>query len=246
MLTFAERSWKGGGSEGWRANIGMVGSPETQAFMEFEKRLLTHKHQHFNQLPFPYVKQAATVWKFYGPYENGGDLDQKFEPESVDFDSKNLKVALSAVGGTIVLRHWWAPQVNGLLEDPKENTTWYASTRIWSDEEKTEHFWMGFNNISRSYASNSPKAGTWDNRKSNISVNGNLISPPEWKQAGMEGDIEKPLIDEGYEFRAPAAIQLKKGWNKVMVKLPVASFKGVDWKNPEKWMFTFVRADFCD
>jgi hexosaminidase len=26
----------------------------------------------------------------------------------------------------------------------------------------------------------------------------------------------------------------------VLVKLPVGSFKGKDWQNPVKWMFTFV------
>jgi len=33
---------------------------------------------------------------------------------------------------------------------------------------------------------------------------------------------------------------LKKGWNEVLIKLPVRDFKGEDWQNPIKWMFTFI------
>ena len=49
-------------------------------------------------------------------------------------------------------------------------------------------------------------------------------------------------MDEGYEYREPTKIYLKKGWNDVLIKSPIGSFKGKDWQNPEKWMFTFVPA----
>lgn len=54
------------------------------------------------------------------------------------------------------------------------------------------------------------------------------------------GDMEIPLTDEGYEFRQPTQISLKKGWNTVLIKARVAGFKGPDWHNPVKWMLTFV------
>jgi hexosaminidase len=38
-------------------------------------------------------------------------------------------------------------------------------------------------------------------------------------------------------------IYLKKGWNDVLIKCPVESFKGKDWQNPVKWMFTFIPID---
>lgn len=56
---------------------------------------------------------------------------------------------------------------------------------------------------------------------------------------GKKGDFEIPLIDEGYEYREPTKIFLKKGWNTVLIKVPVTSFSG-EWQNPVKWMFTFV------
>ena len=49
-----------------------------------------------------------------------------------------------------------------------------------------------------------------------------------------------PLIDEGYEYRTATKINLQKGWNTILIKAPVAGFKGRDWQNPVKWMFTFI------
>lgn len=242
MLSFAERSWRGGGKKGWVANIGSPGSKDANEFAAFEKRLLDHKTSYFEQTPFPYVKQSATVWNLYGPYDNGGDLSLSFEPEQKSFDNDEGE-ALKIVGGTIVLRHWWYPLISGAIENPKENTTWYASTKIWSDKNKLQNFWIGFNNLSRSPATDSPDLGTWNNLKSVIWLNGELINPPHWQHAGQKGHSEIPLIDEGYEYRKPAVIPLKKGWNTVLVKLPVGSFKGTDWQNPVKWMFTFVETD---
>ncbi|MBB2147783.1 beta-N-acetylhexosaminidase [Pedobacter gandavensis] len=243
ILAFSERSWRGGGIPGWMAKIGKPGSTEALDFREFESRLMQHKERYFTRLPFPYVAQSDISWKLIGPFANGGNLTASFDPESANVNKDSLPAAMEVLGGTIILRHWWTPQVTGVLDKPQENTTWYAYRKIWSEEEETKGFWIGFNNMSRSYASSSPEKGTWDNRKSTVHVNGLLIDPPAWKQAGLSGNMEIPLIDEGYEFRAPTKITLKKGWNDVLIKLPIASFKGVDWKNPQKWMFTFVEAN---
>ncbi|MEO8862443.1 MAG: beta-N-acetylhexosaminidase, partial [Ginsengibacter sp.] len=241
MLAFAERTWHGGGHKGWTAAIGAPGSPEAIEFAAFEDRLLDHKKLFFHGLPFPYVRQSEMVWKLYGPYNNDGELSKEFAPVKEKSNPTQLSSSQSVVGGTIVLRHWWAPLIKGVLNDPKENTTWYAYTKIWSDEEKMQNFWIGFNDLSRSPATDSPKPGTWDDRNSQVSVNGNIIAPPEWKRGGQKGNSEIPLIDEGYEYRMPTKIILHKGWNTVLIKAPVGSFKGKDWQNPVKWMFTFIR-----
>lgn len=239
VLAFAERSWRGGGQPGWLTYVGLAGSEEVNVFKEFERRLMNHKQRYFSKMPFPYQAQSHLKWKFYGPFNNQGDLSKKFYPEEAkELDSS--KAVLTAIGGTFILRHWWGPVVTGLLDKPEQNTTWYASTKIWSDNDQLKNFWIGFNNISRSYGSDSPDEGTWDNRKSEVLVNGKLIAAPKWKQAGAKGNLELPLIDEGYEYREATKVQLKKGWNTILVKLPVGSFKGKDWQNPEKWMFTVV------
>ena len=80
----------------------------------------------------------------------------------------------------------------------------------------------------------------WDNKGSALWVNGKLMPPPKWKRGGQKGYSEIPLVDEGYEYRELTKIFLKKGWNTVLIKAPVGSFKVKDWQNPVKWMFTFV------
>jgi lysophospholipase L1-like esterase len=240
MLAFAERTWKGEGDKGWTATIGKPSSSKANEFAEFENRLLDHKKLYFKNLPFPYVKQADIEWELYGPFDNDGDLSKKFLPETKAFNDSVQQPSLTITGGTIILRHWWAPLIEGALNNPKENTTWYAVTKIWSDENAEKDFWIGFNNISRSPATDSPMPGTWDNHQSKVWVNGKKIEPPLWKHAGVKGDSEVPLIDEGYEYRQPTKILLQKGWNTILIKAPIGSFKGKDWQNPEKWMFTFA------
>lgn len=240
MVTFSERVWRGGGIDGWTAGIGSPGSTTAKSFAEFEQRLMDHQRQYFSNLPFPYAAQSSTTWTLYGPYENDGDIVKKLAPEINHFDTSTLKVLKKVVGGTIVLRHWWYPLITGVMDDPKENTTVYANTKIWSDEDGWKNFWIGFNDLSRSPATDSPPIGLWDEKHSAVWVNGKLIAPPNWKRGGMKGNSEVPLIDEGYTYREPTKIFLKKGWNEVWIKAPVGSFKARDWENPVKWMFTFV------
>lgn len=235
MIAFAEKMYNGGGVQGWISNIS---DGDVKEFAQFEQKLLDHKAQYFKGIPFPYTKQFSTKWNLIGPYPNRGVVDEKFEPE-INMN-KPIQTNFTTMGGTIVLRHWWAPLIKGAIPNPQENTTWYASTEIWSDENTTKDFWIGFYNISRSQATDSPPVGAWDNRGSKVWVNEQIVSPPNWVRGGQKGNLEIPLIDESYESRKPTSIALKKGWNKVLIKLPVASFKGKDWQNSVKWMFTFV------
>lgn len=240
MLAFSERSWRGGGQSGWIANIS---DGDIKGVKEFEKRLVDQKKIFFNDLPFTYVKQSDIVWNLFGPFNNDGDLSKKFEPEIEQKKLNLLKRYKQVIGGTIVLRHWWAPLIKGAIDSAKENTTWYAATKIWSDEAGEKLFWVGFNNISRSPATDSPPAYEWNNKGDAVWVNGNLIDPPNWKRAGQKGNSEIPLIDEGYEYREPTKIFLQQGWNDILIKAPIGSFKGKDWQNPVKWMFTFVEVN---
>ncbi len=242
MLAFAERTWDGGGHAGWVANIGKAGSENAEEFLEFENRLMDQRFENFRNLPFPYAKQSGIVWKLYGPYSNAGKLSEKFDPENKNFDEKKMVPVMEVVGGTIILRHWWYPLIKDVFAEQKENTTWYAKTKIWSDEDGVKDFWIGFNNISRSPATDSPPVGAWDNKNSKVWVNGKLIEPPHWRHGGQKGNSETPLVDEGYEYRQAAKIFLHKGWNDVLIKAPVGTFKGSDWQNPVKWEFTFVEA----
>ncbi|WP_184542041.1 family 20 glycosylhydrolase [Mucilaginibacter sp. FT3.2] len=238
MLAFAERSWKGGGQPGWTATIASADTSALNNFKEFESRLLDQKQQYFKGLPFPYYRQADMVWTFHGPYKNGGNLTTKFKPETDTLFRDGT--SFTAIGGTLVLRHWWQPLVKGLLTQPEENTTWYATAKIWSNEQGYKNCWIGFNNLSRSYTTDTPGPNLWDDKQSAVWVNGCLVDPPVWKYAGRKGNLEWPLVDEGYEYRQPARILFKQGWNNILVKLPVAGFKENSPGNAVKWMFTFL------
>ncbi len=240
MLAFAERSWRGGGFPGTVVDIGKPGSERAAAFKEFENRLIDHKIAYFKNLPFPYVRQGNIQWKLFGPFANGGDLQKKFWPEIKGGSPGDSLADKTAIGGTIILRHWWYPALSAWLDAPKENTTWYGFTRFRSNSDTIAYLWIGFNDFSRSPATDEPQAGTWDDKKSGLWLNGELIPPPHWIHAGEKGNAEMPLTDEGYSYRAPTIVHVKKGWNNILVKAPVGSFKGKDWQNPEKWMFTVV------
>ena len=239
ILTFAERCWRGGGQKGWISNIS---DGDVEGFKKFENRLSDHKEIYFNDLPFPYVKQSQMQWLLYGPYNNDGELGKKFAPE-LSKNQGQWKFYKKETGGTIVLRHWWYPLIKGAVDNPKENATFYAYTKIWSDEEGPHYFWIGFNDISRSPATDSPPENGWDYKQSEIWLNGKSVLPPHWKHAGQKGDPEVPLVDEGYSYRQPTTIFLQKGWNDILLKCPVGSFKGKDWQNPVKWEFTFVEVE---
>ncbi len=242
MLSFAERCWQGGGWKNYLSDFGVPGTERYTMFVKFENRLLDHKLEYFANKPFPYFKQSDIEWKLIGPFDNKGKTATSFSPETIKFlDTFQLKNYPSVFGATIWLRHFWHPMISSHLQDPKENTTWYATRKIWADEDGEKDFWIGFNNFSRSTATDEPPAGAWDARNTAVWVNGKLIEPPHWKHGGQKGDSETPLTDEGYEYRSPTKIYLQKGWNTILIKAPVAGFKGVDWQNPVKWMFTFIQ-----
>jgi hexosaminidase len=241
MLTFAERCWQGGGYKNYLSDFGLPKSERYNAFVAFEKRLLDQKQEFFRNKPFPYFKQSDIEWKLIGPFDNKGKTATSFSPETKMFlDTVQLKNYPSIFGATIWLRHFWHPMISSHLQDPKENNTWYATRKIWADEDGEKDFWIGFNNFSRSTATDDPPVGAWDTRNSTVWVNGKEIQPPHWKHGGQKGDSETPLTDEGYEYRSPTKIYLQKGWNTVLIKAPVAGFKGADWQNPVKWEFTFL------
>ena len=240
MLAFAERSWRGGGTPGWIANIS-DGDPA--AFTEFEARLMDHQTQSFSELPFPYQKNAHITWKIFGPFDNKGNLAQVFTPEKATGKEPESNFYKEVTGGTIVLRHWWSPMVKGVITGDIPDATWYASTKIWSSENALQPYWIGFNNFSRSYSTDSPPAGEWNDKKAAIWLNGAIVPPPVWKRAGQKGHPDIPLTDEGYEYRTPAVLTLKKGWNTVLIKIPFGKLRGPDAQNPSKYQFTFVQVE---
>jgi nitrogen fixation protein len=241
MIAFAERAWNGGGYHVYDANIGVPGSDRYEAFKGFEEKLLVHKRKYFSSLPFPYQQQSNVAWTMIGPFSNEGDVTRSFVPEQQGYlDTMQWENKLTLWGGTVWLRHFWHPIISSHLKQPNDSSTWYATRKIYADSAGYHPFWIGFNNISRSHKAPTPHAGTWDDKGSKLWVNGKEIAPPSWKFPGrIPKDLEDPLYDESYEYREPTKIYLQKGWNHVLLKMPVKSFRSPN-EIPVKWMFTFV------
>ena len=104
---------------------------------------------------------------------------------------------------------------------------------------------MEFQNYFRSEKDLPPAAGTWDYKGSRIWLNGEEVLPPEWTTDASQGvTFETTMYNENAVARDPLRVHLHKGWNRVLLKLPVGQFTTKEVRL-EKWMFVcaFVTLD---
>jgi hypothetical protein len=248
MLALAERAWIGGGSQYFDKNgVNMPDreSEEFKEFADFERRLIWHRDNTFKGYPFGYVRQTDAEWIITDAFPNGGNLAASFPPETEQKDSYlyNGKEygTKTAIGSGIYLRHVWGKTIPAFYDNPEENHTAYAYTWVYSPKKQTVGLWAEFQNYSRSEMDLPPRQGTWDYKGSRIWINDSEIAPPVWSASHTVKSNEIPLGNENFLAREPIRVELKRGWNKVFLKLPVGKFN-----TPEvrllKWMFavTFV------
>lgn len=247
MLAFAERAWAGGGTEYFDKKGVILPTDENdsvfRSFADFERRMLWYKKTTFVNESFPYVKQTNVKWLITDAFPNNGDLSAAFSPE------KELKKEYlfngerygtkSATGAAVYLRHVWGGLVPAFYNNPAENHTAYAYTWVYSPRAQGAGLLVEFQNHSRSESDLPPPQGKWDFKGSKIWLNDKEILPPRWINTHTERDNEIPLQNENFTARPPIKVSLKKGWNKVLLKLPVGKFT-----TPEirlvKWGFTCV------
>lgn len=246
MLALAERAWLGGGTEYFDGD-GVLLNPSKDsifnAFVDFENRMLHFKATQFTDEPFPYVRQTNVHWNITDAFPNHGKLDVVFPPElrfdtDYVFEGKHYMVR-SATGAGIYLRHVWGKLIPAFLKNPEENSTAYAYTWVYSPRKQTVGLLAEFQNYGRSEMDLSPPAGAWDYQKSQIFINDAPILPPVWTATHSTKSNEIPLGNENWTARPPISVTLKKGWNKVFLKLPVGRFSLPEVRLV-KWMFTFV------
>jgi hypothetical protein len=241
ILTYSETSWRGQPvdfGENYLARMPSPGDPFYDEFAGFEERLVRHRDLYFQGKPFPYVRQSGISWKIIGPFDHQGDPGRVFPVEEgladrYVVDGKEYSWSGPYYGGTVHIRHFfgypsWFEERQG---------TAYAAARIWSPETQTIDFWIGFHDWSRSAGRRGgpfPDQGEWHNTRPVAWVNQSVVEPPVWNNPGVEANSEEfPFTDENYFFREPAKIELRKGWNQVLLKVPALQ---TSWK----WMFTFV------
>lgn len=246
MLAFAERSWRGGGSCYFNGK-GTLLWPENNVvnkeFEDFENRMLWHKSNTLKGEPFPYVKQSNIKWKITEAFPNNGNLNMSFPPEYEEGDIFNYKgkdYKTSVIHGAgVYLRHVWGNLVPSFYNNPEENHTAYAYTWVYSPVEQKVGINIDFQNYSRSESDLPPLPGTWDYKGSRIWLNKKEILPPVWINKHKERSNEITLANENSTSRLPVVVTLNKGWNKVLMKLPVGRFQSKEVRLV-KWMFNVV------
>lgn len=249
ILTTAEALWQGQRTQS-ALKRGMkipLEGKELDEFADFEKRLLTRRHllkQQYSDMPFIYVPQAGMKWRITEPFPNQGDFNRIFPPES-EQDKKSFAYegktyhTFEALGATIYLRHTWGDWTCGYYRGAKPNHTAYASTYIYSPSEREVGLYVNTQNYSRSEPDLPPPQGKWDYHNSQFYLNGETIAPPTWTNTHTNKSNEITLRNENFEARPPIKARLKKGWNKVLIKLPMGNFSRREIRLV-KWMFTFA------
>ena len=247
ILAFAESAWHGGRQEyfhGQGTVIPLEGEKLAQ-LKDFERRILPVKK--LLGAKMPWVPQCDMRWRITEPFPNGGDLKKAFPPEkelaeSYDLDGKKFGTR-EARGAAIYLRHVWGVgklgTVTGFLKNPQPNSTIYAQTWVWSPKAQKVGLYAQTHKVSASEPDLPPPQGKWDYRESRFWLNDKEIQPPRWESSHKNRNQETPLTNENFEVREPIQVNLKQGWNKVLIKLPVAGFS-TGQARLYKWMFTFA------
>lgn len=247
------------------ANLPAKGTKAWEAFNEFEDRLIYHRDRYFKSIPFAYVKQSEMKWRLIGPFNHHGINETSFEPEKVIKEKYIVrKDTLTwndtvAYGGEIQIRTLYAmfnmhrnqyrldflPTVMSSSVGKKDGTC-YALTRIKSPKNQEVYLMFGLNGMwghSGGYRSaRAPEHGSWDFSGGDVWLNGIRVLPPSrwpfeslpWTGWG-KGRIEVPLTEEGYFFRPPVKIKLRKGVNEILVRTVFGHWKGDNGQR--KWQF---------
>lgn len=243
IVFYADAIWKGRKEnklEYW-AKLPALNTSELQEFKVFEDKVIVHRDFFFEGKEFPYIRQTDFQWNVIGPFENNNDVNLKFPVEntlvaSYNVDGKDYKWSEPKVGGTLHFKHFF-----GFPALTNEKTgTFYATMEVYSPDDRLQDFWVGFQGWSRSGGRRVgpfPDQGQWHTTNPKLWVNNVEIAPPNWKQPNLGTRTDEiPFIDEDYFYRSPTKIQLKKGWNTVLLKIPQDN-------NSWKWMFTCVPVD---
>ena len=247
VLATAERGWMGGGSQYIEAGGTTLPESGTEydEFADWERRFLYYKDMWLSAESIPYVKQTDVHWLITDAFPNNGNSAAVFPPETVredvfptafTFDGQTYG-SRRVTGAGIYLRHTWGATVPAFFSIPQLNTTAYAWTYVYSPKAQTCGALIEFQNYGRSENDCAPDMGKWDRKGSRVWLNDEEIMPPVWTNADRSINAETELRNENFAARRPVRVRLRKGWNKVLLKLPYVAVPGV---RLNKWMFTFV------
>lgn len=252
ILAMAERAWIGGAPstkdgtlhlqyvERGGAYLPNEGG-EYDEYCDWERRFLYYKDKWLADEPIPYVKSTNVRWNITAPYNNNGDADATFEPETPGLELTPQPGSTYATGAGQWLNHIWNPIVQGVLGSQELDQTRYAWTYVYSPKAQEVGAQIEFRNYSRSDNGLVPQNGKWDIMGSRVWVNDEELLPAwEWANAGVNPSLESELGNLNFPARQPVRVKLHKGWNKVLLKCPYVRIAGGSGNRPNKWQFTFV------
>ena len=218
VLASAERAWRGGGRQYIETGGALlpVEGIELEDFADWEERFLFHKRHTLDGEPIAYVRQSNVRWLVR---------------------HERTRQVVEARGAGVYLRHTWGNVIPALFPDTQLGDSATAWTFVYSPRRQRAGALIEFQNYSRSEHDLAPENGQWDRKGSRVWLNGRELLPPRWDNAGRDITNEVTLGNENLTARLPISVQLRKGWNKIVVQLPYVAAKGV---RLNKWMFTFV------
>lgn len=234
MVAYSEAVWKGipaNRAEYW-VKLPAPGTPELASFAVFEGRLAEMRDRFYTSVPFPMVRTHDIEWRLLGPVAAGEvpELEQGVIRDRYEVAGKPYNWTAPVRGGAIHIRHFLG-YGGHLRNHPKGKDIAWANTHIWSPVDQKVRAWINFNTVSSSDdRAGGPSDGNWGAHPAcDIWINGTRVPPPDWKNDGRR-DKELPLANEVYTSREPAVIELRKGWNPVLVRAG----------HRFKWVFSFA------
>ena len=179
-----------------------------------------------------------------GPFDNDdGDKILTNLKNKYTYNNKNI-FWKNGYGNTLVINDRF--NLGGYYPQVNPDQAVYALTFIHSNKNREIETLIGFETplrANRTYTG-MPENGSWDPNGAWIKINGEKLPGPRWNHPGWKPsrqsgwgssqDQETPWRkEELYWTREPAKIALKKGWNKILVKIPYQN-------NYQNCMFTFI------
>lgn len=247
MLTYAWATWTADISSAPPAYYMTLPPRDSMAytyFSAFEDILLHHKNQHFSDLPFQYLAQTDKSWRLIGPFD-GDEADEPLRQIKDAYTVADSQyVWKKGSGNTLVINDRF--RLGGYFPDATAGQTVYALTYIHADRDRKVPTWVGFESPMRANRTYTGIAqlGEWDPNGGTIWINDTPLPAPVWENPGWKpanqngwaspAELEMPWTkEELYWTRPPTQIPLRKGWNKVLAKIPASS-------SYQNWMFTFA------
>lgn len=236
QVAYSETTWTGikENKPAYWTSFPAKGTEEFKQYVDFEKRLVEHRDRFLRKVPFFFVKTTQIPWKILGtmPYSDAAKIEKDVLKNKKKLSAGSNSYTWSKEnyhGGTIHIKHFFGFKTPFAIG--KGHDTAYVQTYVYSPKNQEVDAWINFNTTSTSDTrSGKTVTGQWNQQKScNIWINGKAIAPPAWQNPGQSGK-EIPFTDDVYTSRPPTKIQLKKGWNRVVLRT------GPTWK----WCFTFT------